>query len=273
MSDENGITRRSMSPTQQQQQPIMHTQAQQQAQSFAKDPRLQPPTRTRIRQQKLKYTFVGYIIVLIFLAITQVIGVLFFKEGFLLSRTVLPNISTCKEQNDCMNPRFEKAIFLVIDALRFDFVIPIPGSEEYYHNNFPILYDLANSKSDHAVLLKFMADPPTTTLQRLKGLTTGSLPTFIDAGSNFDGDAIDEDNWLLQLHRINKTIAFMGDDTWKALFSEYIHPDYNFPYDSLNVWDLHTVDNGVIEHMYPLISKENCTKWDLLVGHFWGLTT
>lgn len=271
MTDENGITRRSMSPTQQQQQPIMHTQAQQQAQSFAKDPRLQPPTRTRIRQQKLKYTFVGYIIVLIFLAITQVIGVLFFKEGFLLSRTVLPNISTCKEQNDCMNPRFEKAIFLVIDALRFDFVIPIPGSEEYYHNNFPILYDLANSKSDHAVLLKFMADPPTTTLQRLKGLTTGSLPTFIDAGSNFDGDAIDEDNWLLQLHRINKTIAFMGDDTWKALFSEYIHPDYNFPYDSLNVWDLHTVDNGVIEHMYPLISKENCTKWDLLVGHFLGV--
>ena len=35
-----------------------------------------------------------------------------------------------------MTPRFEKAILLVIDALRFDFVIPIPGSNEYYHNNF-----------------------------------------------------------------------------------------------------------------------------------------
>ena len=60
----------------------------------------------------------------------------------------------------------------------------------------------------------------------------------------------------------------MGDDTWKALFNEYIHPDFNFPYDSLNVWDLDTVDNGVIEHLFPLISKENCTKWDLLVGIF-----
>ena len=127
-----------------------------------------------------------------------------------------------------MTPRFEKAILLVIDALRFDFVIPIPGSNEYYHNNFPILYDLASSSQNNAILLKFIADPPTTTLQRLKGLTTGSLPTFIDAGSNFDGDAIDEDNWLLQLHKINKTIAFMGDDTWKALFNEYIHPDFNF---------------------------------------------
>ena len=48
----------------------------------SKDSRLQPPTRTRIRQQKLKYTFIGYIIVLIFLAITQFIGVGFFKEGF-----------------------------------------------------------------------------------------------------------------------------------------------------------------------------------------------
>lgn len=244
----------------------------------SKDSRLQPPTRTRIRQQKLKYSFIGYIIVLIFLAITQFIGVGFFKEGFLLSRTVLPNISNCSQQIDCMTPRFEKAILLVIDALRFDFVIPIPESNEYYHNNFPILYDLASSSSsstsqNNAILLKFIADPPTTTLQRLKGLTTGSLPTFIDAGSNFDGDAIDEDNWLLQLHKINKTIAFMGDDTWKALFNEYIDPNFNFPYDSLNVWDLDTVDNGVIEHLFPLISlkEENCTKWDILVGHFLGV--
>ena len=32
---------------------------------------------------------------------------------------------------------------------------------------------------------RFLADPPTTTMQRLKGLTTGSLPTFIDVSANF----------------------------------------------------------------------------------------
>ncbi|CAI5756590.1 unnamed protein product [Candida verbasci] len=239
----------------------------------------QLPTRSKIRQQKLKYTFVGYIIVLIFLSITQFIGVGFFKSGFLLSRNVLPGISTCHNiengeingdlTSSCLSPRFKKTILLVIDALRFDFVIPVSDSQEYYHNNFPILYDL--SQTNNGVLLKFIADPPTTTLQRLKGLTTGSLPTFIDAGSNFDGDAIDEDNWLLQLHKINKTIAFMGDDTWQALFSDYINPNLNFPYDSLNVWDLDTVDNGVIEHLFPLIEKDQCSKWDLLIGHFLGV--
>ncbi|CAK9440526.1 uncharacterized protein LODBEIA_P46000 [Lodderomyces beijingensis] len=224
-----------------------------------------PPTRARIRQQKLRYTFVGYIIVLIFLAITQFIGLGFFASGFLLSRKVLPDIATC-DDGSCVEPRFERAVVLVVDALRFDFAIPVPGSEMNYHNNFPVLYDLA--QGDNGVLLKFVADPPTTTLQRLKGLTTGSLPTIIDAGSNFNGDAIDEDNWLLQLHRKNKTIAFAGDDTWTALFDEYIHPDMNFPYPSLNVWDLHTVDNGVIEHLYPSIKTRD---WDILIGHFLGV--
>lgn len=228
-------------------------------------PLIQVQTRLKLRQQKLKMTFIGYIIVLIFLAAVQLIGIGFFTSGFLLSRSVLPNISTCDDFG-CLPPRYDKTILIVIDALRFDFAIPVEGSDKFYHNNLPILHDL--SQTLNGVLLKFVADPPTTTLQRLKGLTTGSLPTFIDAGSNFDGDSIDEDNWLLQLHRNNKTIAFMGDDTWYALFDKYIEPSLNFPYPSLNVWDLHTVDDGVIEHLYPLLNESN---WNLLVGHFLGV--
>ena len=34
-------------------------------------------------------------------------------------------------------------------------------------------------------LSKFVADAPTTTLQRLSALTTGSLPTFFDLAHNF----------------------------------------------------------------------------------------
>jgi len=53
------------------------------------------------------------------------------------------------------------------------------------------------------------------------GLTTGSLPTFIDAGSNFAGAAIDEDNIIDQmLQRPARNIVFMGDDTWTSLFPE-----------------------------------------------------
>lgn len=239
----------------------------------------QQQARTRIRQQKLKITFLGYVVVLIFFSILQFLGIGFFTQGFLLSRQVLPNIAECEEGSNgfgaCMKPaKFDKAVFLIIDALRFDFVIPVNENEDpnpYYHNNFPILYDLVQKHPDNGVLLKFMSDPPTTTLQRLKGLTTGTLPTFIDAGSNFNGDALEEDNWLLQLHRHNKSVAFMGDDTWKAMFSDFINPELNFPYDSLNVWDLHTVDNGVLDHLYPLLHKDNSSNWDVLIGHFLGV--
>ena len=53
--------------------------------------------------------------------------------------------------------------------------------------------------SGHGRLFEFLADPPTTTMQRLKGLTTGSLPTFIDLSSNFGSYAITEDNIIEQV--------------------------------------------------------------------------
>jgi len=36
-------------------------------------------------------------------------------------------------------------------------------------------------------------------MQRLKGLTTGGLPTFVDIGKNFGSSAIEEDNIIDQL--------------------------------------------------------------------------
>ena len=44
----------------------------------------------------------------------------------------------------------------------------------------------------HCNIPRFVADPPTTTMQRLKGLTTGSLPTFIDMASNFGSHEVVE---------------------------------------------------------------------------------
>lgn len=63
----------------------------------------------------------------------------------------------------------------------------------------PIINELMKFHSDNARFMKFVADPPTTTLQRLKGMTTGSLPTFIDVGSNFATPEINEDNIIDQV--------------------------------------------------------------------------
>ncbi|KAF2878340.1 hypothetical protein BDV95DRAFT_673607 [Massariosphaeria phaeospora] len=220
----------------------------------------------------------------------HILGIYLFTSGFLLTRLVLEHKSECSVQPidtarpytvgsseaGCWHPKtFEKAIVILVDALRYDFTTPFrpDGSEQphHFHNAIPILYDTAVDHPNNAFLLPFIADPPTTTLQRLKGLTTGTLPTFIDAGSNFAGTAIDEDNLVAQLRNASKKLVHLGDDTWHALFPGYFEPNLTHAYDSFNVWDLHTVDNGVTEHIFPLMQPTNTSKWDVIFGHYLGV--
>lgn len=41
----------------------------------------------------------------------------------------------------------------------------------------------------------------------------------------------------------------MGDDTWEGLFPKKFFRSYFFT--SFNVKDLHTVDDGILQHLYP----------------------
>jgi phosphatidylinositol glycan class O len=232
----------------------------------------QNSARFQIRNNKLRFISILYFIIFLSITILQTISVAFFTRGFLLSRQVLDNYSTLDDDIFTRVPelhKFEKSVIIVIDALRFDFVIPDESSSKPYHNNIHLPYQTSINHPENSVLLKFIADPPTTTLQRLKGLTTGSLPTFVDAGSNFNGDVIEEDNFIKQLHQHDKNITFVGDDTWDALFRPFFNSSY--PYDSLNVWDLHTVDNGVIEHIIPFLGSNEKKNWDVLIGHLLGV--
>lgn len=95
-------------------------------------------------------------------------------------------------------------LLLVIDALKYDFGLFDPDIEQplAYQNKMPIIQHLLKEKPDNTRFIRFIADPPTTTLQRLKALTTGSLPTFIDLGSNFDTPEINEDNIIDQVRSV-----------------------------------------------------------------------
>ena len=217
------------------------------------------------------------------------IGIILFTSGFLLTRFVLDDRSECATppieplvhwegkgtvEGCCWHPKgFDKAVVVIIDALRYDFTVPVEDESkaEIYHNAFPFLYETSVQSPNNAFLRPFIADPPTTTLQRIKGLTTGTLPTFVDMGSNFAGTAIEEDNLLMQSRELGKRIVHLGDDTWTALFPGYFQPNISRAYDSLNVWDLHTVDNGVLEHIFPLMEPDRSGEWDIVIGHLLGV--
>jgi len=213
------------------------------------------------------------------------LGIYFFTKGFLLTRLVLDHKSECASppidlgrkspgsyKDGCWHPKtFDKAVIIIIDALRYDFTVPFSGETHHFHNALTVLDETARQSPEKAFLLPFIADPPTATMQRLKGLTTGTLPAFIDAGSNFAGTAIEEDNVLGQLRDAGKRLVHLGDDTWHSLFPGYFDPNLTHAYDSFNVWDLYTVDNGVTEHLLPLLKPENTGKWDVIFGHYLGV--
>ncbi|XP_024514960.1 GPI ethanolamine phosphate transferase 3 isoform X1 [Selaginella moellendorffii] len=224
---------------------------------------------------------VRLLLLLLYILALHSLAIFLFTSGFLLTRTELPNVSECADaaaapcgrgsgsNASCWTDSggVKRAIVVIIDALRFDFL----ARSEFFSESKPwmdrltVLQDLAENEAN-ARIFKYVADPPTTTLQRLKGLTTGGLPTFIDVGHSFGAPAIVEDNLILQLARNGKRVVMMGDDTWLQLFPNHFSEAYPFP--SFNVKDLHTVDNGVISNIFPKLHQNN---WDLLIAHFLGV--
>ena len=154
-------------------------------------------------------------------------GIYLFTQGYLLTRLALPDIST-----ESSIATFNKTVFVVVDALRYDFMAP-SKLNSFYTNHLPILTNTLKTSPKNAAMLKVIADSPTTTMQRLLALMTGTLPTLIDASSNFNsGNALNEDSLIAQIYRQNGSVRHVGDDTWCSLF-----PSMNetHPMDSFNV--------------------------------------
>lgn len=207
------------------------------------------------------------------------VGIFLFVGGFLLVRLEVNRTSSCEDvlppSSDSSSPDFcqqppgvRRAVVLIVDALKAEFTHFDPGnvSPRPFENKLPVLGEMVASRAAHARLYTFRADPPTTTMQRIKGFTTGSLPTFIDVGNNFASSAVLEDNLIHQLGQAGKRVVFMGDDTWVSLFPKKFHRSLPFP--SFNVKDLHTVDNGILQNIFPIMDGDD---WDVLIAHFLGV--
>ncbi|CAH8505030.1 unnamed protein product [Schistosoma rodhaini] len=219
------------------------------------------------------------------------LGIGLFLHGFLLNRTELYNETNEKLKLSLKNPltvaRNGRIILLLVDALGYALIqnnnennqfLPNHISPHSQNQSRPQL----NSLSKAAYIGKFIADPPTTTLQRLKALMTGSMPTFIDAGSNFGGNKVLEDNLIKQWNKAGKQIRFVGDETWIDLFPDCF--SHYKAYSSFNVKDLDTVDRGVENYFLHALNitswdwdnevvdnQTSQTHWDILIGHVLGI--
>ncbi|CAM9649322.1 unnamed protein product, partial [Phaeothamnion confervicola] len=271
------------------------------------------------------FNAIGQLVFFAWVLAVQVVGLYIFGTGFFLTRIELPdkskcNVSTALLKSHCavsdlltdeeteylssaaraapsgegcwLPRRYRRAVWVVIDALRFDFATYDPsarhadatpedlapggaggaaaaGARHYYTNRLPVIHEVltGGGGGGRALLFEFEADPPTVTMQRLKGLTTGGLPTFIDFRNNFHSPVVKEDNWVDQLSgTAGNHLVFMGDDTWASLYPTQF--GRSFPFPSFNTRDLHTVDDGVLRHLGAELARDD---WDVMVVHFLGV--
>lgn len=201
------------------------------------------------------------------LLLGNIIGSLYvFSNGFLIRRVSLNDSSEYRHSLEEIK-RFNKSILLLVDALRFDFIFTEPTQ---HHYGLASVESRLRDEWTRARLFKFIADPPTTTMQRLKALTTGSLPTFIDAGSNFDSYMIEDDNLIRQLNQSARSTVILGDDTWLSLFDPALIAQH-FTYPSFNIKDLDSNDDLVVKELRNIFEGYNTVKWDFIIAHLLGI--
>ncbi|KAI3338898.1 alkaline-phosphatase-like protein [Ustulina deusta] len=193
------------------------------------------------------------------------VAILVFATGFFPYKPFLPGLAHYEELDYGSPPTapFDKLVFMVVDALRSDFVY-LQGSG----------FEYTQSLINDGVAIPFTAHAtsPTITMPRIKAMTTGTTPSFLDAILSFDeADTSStlalQDTWLAQMRAKNTGKLLMyGDDTWLKLFPGIF--DRTDGTTSFFVSDFTEVDNNVTRHIADELRNDD---WNTMVLHYLGL--
>lgn len=192
-------------------------------------------------------------------------SIIVFALGFFPHKAFLPGLATWPAEigNSHPAPPFDKLIFMVVDALRSDFV---------YGNASNFAFTQSLIRSGAALPFTGHASPPTITMPRVKAITTGSVPSFVDLVLNFaESDTTStlatQDSWLAQIRAQNRGLLVMyGDDTWLRLFPNFFGRADGTT--SFFVSDFTEVDNNVTRHIPDELARQD---WSAMTMHFLGL--
>ncbi|KAA1065404.1 major facilitator super transporter protein [Puccinia graminis f. sp. tritici] len=226
------------------------------------------------RQDKQRTTARLKIILLI---TSQLIGAGLFARGFFPAHK--PPSGYGAPPHPMGKAPFDRLVFVLIDALRSDFMF---GTDSRMNFTQSLVRD------GKALPYTAIAQAPTVTLPRLKAMTTGMNPQFLDAVLNI-ADSTDQgallersDSWLRQLLFSSQVASptsplvmqrkaiFYGDDTWLRLFPSSWFAEVD-GVSSFYVTDTEIVDYNVTRHLDHALSEKQQQEWDIAILHYLGL--
>lgn len=163
------------------------------------------------------------------------------------------------------SPAYGRLVVMLVDALREDFV----------HNRSEMRYVRQLLREEPQRTASFVSDAntPTVTMPRIKALTTGGVPRFIDVINNLDSKSLTQDNLIDRFYMSNRKLVMYGDETWLKLFPrQFMRADGT---SSFFTKDFTEVDDNVTRHLAedfdPTMQHPASQDWDIAILHYLGL--
>ena len=224
-------------------------------------------------------------LVVVLITAVQFLGMLIFAYGYFTVddkmltesevvslRSALPEVTQTQLANiqikcspELSRPVFDKLVFVVIDALRADFIpsITSPSTSQFA---MPFLEKLI--RTGEAISMVSEAQTPTVTMPRIKALMSGTYPSFMDLIYNLNAAKFGDDNLIEQAFQNSKRMVFYGDDTWLQMFPPSMFIRSNGT-SSFFATDYVQVDTNVTENVIPELNRLD--DWDILILHYLGV--
>ncbi|KAF1957269.1 GPI ethanolamine phosphate transferas-like protein 2, partial [Byssothecium circinans] len=201
------------------------------------------------------------------------IAILVFATGFFPYKPFMPGLAQYEnlgwedrigwKNASVAEAPFDRLVFMVVDALRSDFVFGKGSGMAFVQSLI---------REGTALPFTAHATSPTITMPRVKAITTGSIPSFLDVILNFaESDTTStlatQDTWLAQLKaKENGKLVMYGDDTWLKLFPDFFERADGTS--SFFVSDFTEVDNNVTRHVPGELLNDD---WNAMIMHYLGL--
>ncbi|OGM39853.1 hypothetical protein ABOM_011448 [Aspergillus bombycis] len=156
---------------------------------------------------------------------------------------------------------FQKVVFMIVDALRSDFVYGPDSNFEFTQNLIRL---------GAAMPFTVKTSSPSLTRSCVMAMTIGSASSFLDVFNNADdgpGRPDRRDTWLARLKAAGKgKLLFYGDDTWAQLFPDLW--DRGHFHSTLFVPDFHSLDINITASALDELHRDD---WSAMVLHLPGI--
>ncbi|KAK2197152.1 bifunctional Alkaline-phosphatase-like [Babesia duncani] len=159
----------------------------------------------------------------------------------------------------------DKVVFVLIDGLRYDYVVHDPlfdgvGPRSFFTNRFPVTHQFMTDPTfkKHVRLSKLVAPIPTLTSFALKVFISGDTRKTTLMADNLDPDRLPNDNLGIIFRKGNFKVGVTGDSTiGNMMGKDFVDMKHTEP--ATNIHDLITNDKYVYENYAHVIPENNFT--------------